>query len=70
MSQLNQNNHESEKLIQGLFRLNATFPDFPLVPLNNNKQPLGDGWQNRPFTPSELIQAISSGDSDRPSLGT
>jgi hypothetical protein len=50
-----------QKLIDGLKRIVATSLDLPLVPIGNNKQPLGDRWQQRPFTATKLIEAISSG---------
>ena len=59
----------SERLIYGLQRIQATLLDIPLVPLNGNKQPLGDGWQNRPFTAAELIQAIQNGGVEVPIKG-
>ena len=49
------------RLIEGLRRIQATKLDIPLVPLNGNKQPLGEDWQNRPFTAAELIKAIQNG---------
>ncbi|MDV3002599.1 MAG: hypothetical protein N5P05_004254 (plasmid) [Chroococcopsis gigantea SAG 12.99] len=51
----------SHRLIDGLQRILSTGLDLPLIPLNDNKQPLGDGWQNRPFTADELIDAIQNG---------
>ena len=52
----------SDRLIGGLQRIvNSKLAALPLVPLGGNKQPLGDGWQNRPFTANELIEAIASG---------
>ncbi len=48
-------------LIQGLQRIIETGLELPLVPLNGKKQPLGDGWQNRPFTAAQLIEAIKDG---------
>ena len=59
----------SERLIYGLQRIQTTKLDIPLVPLNGNKQPLGDGWQNRPFTAAELIQAIQNGGVEVPIKG-
>ena len=52
---------KTQKLIDGLKRIIATNLDLPLVPIGNNKQPIGDRWQQRPFTASQLIEAISSG---------
>ena len=52
---------KTQKLIDGLKRIIATNLDLPLVPIGNNKQPLGDRWQQRPFTASQLIEAISQG---------
>ena len=51
----------TQKLIDGLKRITATNLDLPLVPIGNNKQPLGDRWQQRPFTATQLIEAISQG---------
>ncbi len=48
-----------QKLIDGLKRIIATRLDLPLVPIGNNKQPLGERWQQRPFTATKLIEAIS-----------
>jgi hypothetical protein len=58
---MNTANHISQRLIDGLRRLQATQLDLPLVPLNGNKQPLGDEWQNRPMKAVELIEAINDG---------
>lgn len=52
---------KTQKLIDGLKRIIATSLDLPLVPIGNNKQPLGDRWQQRPFTASQLIEAIEGG---------
>ncbi|HEY9769822.1 MAG TPA: DUF3987 domain-containing protein [Coleofasciculaceae cyanobacterium] len=52
---------KTQKLIDGLKRIIATDLDLPLVPIGNNKQPLGDRWQQRPFTASQLIEAINQG---------
>ena len=52
---------KTQKLIDGLKRIIATNLDLPLVPIGNNKQPIGDRWQQRPFTAAQLIEAISSG---------
>ncbi len=51
----------TQKLIDGLERIIATKLNLPLVPIGNNKQPLGDRWQQRPFTASQLIEAINQG---------
>ncbi|MEA5537351.1 DUF3987 domain-containing protein [Crocosphaera sp. XPORK-15E] len=51
----------TNQLINGLRRIAATNVELPLVPLNNNKQPLGDGWQHRPFSATQLIEAIENG---------
>ncbi|WP_013325765.1 DUF3987 domain-containing protein [Gloeothece verrucosa] len=51
----------NNKLTLGLQRIQSTGLDLALVPLNNNKQPLGDGWQNRPYTATQLIEAITTG---------
>ncbi len=50
-----------EKLLWGLRRIQSSKLALPLVPLGGNKQPLGDKWQNRPFTAAELIEAIATG---------
>jgi hypothetical protein len=47
-----------QKLIEGLQRIIATNLDFPLVPIGNNKQPIGDRWQQRPFTATQLMTAL------------
>ncbi|MDJ0596192.1 MAG: bifunctional DNA primase/polymerase [Pleurocapsa sp. MO_226.B13] len=52
---------KTQKLIDGLKRIIATNLDLPLVPIGNNKQPIGDRWQQRPFTAAQLIEAIASG---------
>ena len=52
---------KTQKLIDGLKRIVATSLDLPLVPIGNNKQPFGDRWQQRPFTASQLIEAIEGG---------
>ena len=49
------------RLIQGLQRLQDSGLDLPLIPFNGRKQPLGDGWQHRPFSATQLIQAIENG---------
>ena len=59
----------SLRLINGLRRIAATNLDLPLVPLNNNKQPLGDGWQHRPFSAAQLIEAIENGGVNVPIKG-
>ncbi len=51
----------SDRLISGLQRIQNSNLALPLVPLGGNKQPLGDRWQNHPFTANELIAAISNG---------
>ena len=51
----------SDRLISGLQRIVDSKLALPLIPLGGNKQPLGDRWQNRPFTANELIEAIASG---------
>lgn len=50
-----------ERLLKGLQRLQSIYPTLPLVPLNGNKQPLGDSWQNHPISASALIDAIQTG---------
>lgn len=52
---------KKQKLLDGLKRIIAIDLDLPLVPIGNNKQPLGDRWQQRPFTATKLIEAISNG---------
>jgi Protein of unknown function (DUF3987)/Bifunctional DNA primase/polymerase, N-terminal/Primase C terminal 2 (PriCT-2) len=59
----------NERLIDGLRRIQATNLELPLVPLNGNKQPLGDGWQNRAFSTTQLIEAISNGGVEVPIKG-
>jgi hypothetical protein len=59
----------TDQLITGLRRIAATNLELPLIPLNNNKQPLGDGWQNRPFTVTKLIEAIEKGGVEVPIKG-
>jgi hypothetical protein len=54
-------NQTLRQLVNELGRLEATHLDLPLAPLNGNKQPLGDGWQNRAFTATQLIEAIQTG---------
>ena len=49
------------RLIQGLQRLQDSGLDLPLIPFNGRKQPLGEGWQQRPFSATQLIQAIENG---------
>ena len=51
----------SNRLISGLQRIQNSGLALPLVPIGGNKQPLGNRWQNRPFTANELIEAIASG---------
>ncbi|MGL4884444.1 MAG: bifunctional DNA primase/polymerase, partial [Waterburya sp.] len=50
-----------QKLIGGLKRIVAKSLALPLVPIGNKKQPLGDRWQQRPFTATKLIEAIEGG---------
>ena len=52
---------KKQKLRHGLERIIATKLDLTLVPIGNNKQPLGDRWQQRPFTAPQLIEAINQG---------
>ncbi|NJQ96561.1 MAG: bifunctional DNA primase/polymerase [Hydrococcus sp. CSU_1_8] len=59
----------SEKLINGLRRIQSIALDLSLVPLNDNKQPLGDGWQNRPMKAVELSAAINDGGVEVPIKG-
>jgi hypothetical protein len=59
----------SQRLIDGLRQLHSIYPNLPLVPLNDNKQPLGDGWQNRPFTATELIFCLEKGGVEVPIQG-
>jgi hypothetical protein len=59
----------AHRLIEGLQLIQSTGLDLPLIPLNDNKQPLGDGWQNRPFTAAQLIEAIPNGGVEIPLLG-
>ncbi|MCU0536416.1 MAG: DUF3987 domain-containing protein [Hydrococcus sp. Prado102] len=54
-------NQTLHQLVDELRRLEATHLDLSLVPLNGNKQPLGDGWQNRAFSATQLIEAIQTG---------
>ena len=61
MTQISHLTPISLRLRDGLRRIQATNLKFPLVPLNNNKQPLGDGWQHRPFSAAQLIEAIENG---------
>ena len=51
----------SERLRGGLRPIQNSKLALPLVPLGGNKQPLGDKWQNRPFTAEQLMEGISSG---------
>jgi hypothetical protein len=46
---------------QLLAALNHIPADFPLVPLNGNKQPLGNDWQNYPFTPAQMRSGLERG---------
>jgi hypothetical protein len=59
----------SQRLIDGLRQLHSSYPNLPLVPLNDNKQPLGDGWPNRPFSATALITAIENGGVEVPIQG-
>ncbi len=47
-----------ERLIARLKRLPESVR---LTPLNGNKQPQGKEWQNRPFTPTQMIDAVRNG---------
>ena len=69
MTQISHLTPISLRLINGLRRIAATNLDLPLVPLNNNKQPLGDGWQHRPFSAAQLIEAIENGGVNVPIKG-
>ncbi len=69
MTQFNHLTPICSRLIEGLRRIQATKLDIPLVPLNGNKQPLGDSWPNRPFTAAELIKAIQNGGVEVPIKG-
>ncbi len=69
MTQISHLTPISLRLINGLRRIAATKLDLPLVPLNNNKQPLGDGWQHRPFSAAQLIEAIDNGGVNVPIKG-
>jgi hypothetical protein len=69
MTQLSHLTPTSTRLLGGLRRLEATNLDLPLIPLNDNKQPLGDGWQNRPFSATALITAIENGGVEVPIQG-
>ena len=51
----------SDRLSGGLRSIQNSKLALPLVPLGGNKQPLGDKWQNRPFTAEQLIEAIDTG---------
>ena len=51
----------TQKLIEGLQRIIATNLELALVPIANNKQPIGDRWQQRPFTATQLSAALSQG---------
>ena len=59
----------ANELINELQRIAATKLDLLLVPLNNNKRPLGDAWQNRPFNAAQLIKAIENGGVNVPIKG-
>ena len=41
-------------LIEGLSQIEKSQLNLPLVPLNGNKQPLGDNWQQRPMSAKEI----------------
>ncbi|ACK74138.1 Primase 2 (plasmid) [Gloeothece citriformis PCC 7424] len=69
MTQISHLTPVSTRLIDGLKRIQSTGLDLALVPLNNKKQPLGDGWQNRPFTATQLIEAIHNGGVEVPIKG-
>jgi hypothetical protein len=69
MTQLSHLTSINTRLINGLQRLQASGLNLPLIPLNDNKQPLGDSWQNRPFKADELIKAIENGGVDVPIQG-
>ena len=69
MTQISHLTPISLRLINGLRRIAATNLDLPLVPLNNNKQPLGDAWQHRPFSAAQLIEAIENGGVNVPIKG-
>ena len=69
MTQISHLTPISLRLINGLRRIAATNLDLPLVPLNNNKQPLGDAWQHRPFSAAQLIVAIENGGVNVPIKG-
>ncbi len=56
-------------LINELQRIATTKLDLLLVPLSNNKKPLGDAWQNRPFNATQLIKAIKNGGVNIPVKG-
>ncbi len=66
---LTQPKNLKKRLIDGLRRIQASQVDLPLVPLNGNKQPLGDAWQKRPFSASQLIDAIENGGVEVPIKG-
>ena len=49
-------------MTQNLLKALPTLPShWPLIPINNNKQPLGWQWQHHPFTPAQLYNALSQG---------
>ena len=45
-------------LLQELRKIENNQPNLPLIPLNANKQPLGDNWQQRPMTAKQLRLSI------------
>lgn len=40
------------------------YPDFPLVPIGENKRPIGLNWQNNPYTPEQFKKAFNQGGFD------
>ncbi len=69
MTQISHLTPISLRLLNGLRRIATTNLDLPLVPLNNNKQPLGDRWQHRPFSATQLMEAIENGGVNVPIKG-
>lgn len=59
----------TNRLTEELQRIASTKLNLLLVPLNNNKRPLGDAWQNRPFSATQLIEAIENGGVNIPIKG-
>jgi len=47
-----------------LVKLQERYPDFPLVPIGENKRPIGLNWQNTPYTPEQFLQAFQAGGFD------